>query len=157
MAAIATDDARTLFAPRRHPYARAMRFDHVGLNVRDLESMAAWYCSVFELERQLSFSLAPINLDIVMLVSANGTRFELLHRTVGSQRVTTFANPLVAAQHEGYGHCAFAVTDLDATWERILGLGARPVMPPGDSPEPGVRFAWVHDPEGNLVELIERA
>lgn len=157
MAGIVTDDARCLSSAGLRPYAHGMRFDHVGLNVRDLESMAAWYCRAFGLERQLAFSLEAINLDIVMLLGANGTRFELLHRTIGSHRTATFANALVAAQHEGYGHCAFAVDDLDAFWVRVLELGAQAVMPPGDSPEPGVRFAWVHDPEGNLVELIEKA
>ena len=35
--------------------------------------------------------------------------------------------------------------------------GARPVMPPCASPEPGVRMAFVADPEGNLVELLHRS
>jgi hypothetical protein len=30
-------------------------------------------------------------------------------------------------------------------------------MKPGPSPQPGFRFAWVTDPEGNLIELIETA
>jgi hypothetical protein len=29
-------------------------------------------------------------------------------------------------------------------------------MRPGPSPEPGIRRAWVTDPEGNLIELIEK-
>jgi catechol 2,3-dioxygenase-like lactoylglutathione lyase family enzyme len=29
-------------------------------------------------------------------------------------------------------------------------------MPPGPSPEPGVRMAFVADPEGNLIELLHR-
>jgi len=36
-------------------------------------------------------------------------------------------------------------------------LGARPVMAPRPSPEPGVRMAFVADPEGNLVELLDRS
>ncbi len=32
----------------------------------------------------------------------------------------------------------------------------RPVMPPGPSPEAGVRMAFVADPEGNLIELLHR-
>jgi len=27
---------------------------------------------------------------------------------------------------------------------------------PSPSPEPGVRFAFLADPEGNLIELVER-
>jgi len=29
-------------------------------------------------------------------------------------------------------------------------------MPPCAAPEPGVRMAFVADPEGNLVELLDR-
>jgi lactoylglutathione lyase len=51
---------------------------------------------------------------------------------------------------------AFDVTDLDAGYERAVARGARPVMPPELSPEPGVRMAFVADPEGNLIELLHR-
>jgi glyoxylase I family protein len=30
-------------------------------------------------------------------------------------------------------------------------------MPPQASPEPGVRMSFVSDPEGNLIELLDRA
>ncbi len=39
---------------------------------------------------------------------------------------------------------------------RAVARGARPVMPPGPSPEPGVRMAFVADLEGNLIELLHR-
>ncbi len=48
------------------------------------------------------------------------------------------------------------VTDLDAAYDRAVARGARPVMAPCPSPEPGVRMAFVADPEGNLVELLHR-
>ena len=51
---------------------------------------------------------------------------------------------------------AFDVTDLDAGYDRAVARGARPVMPPGPSPEAGVRMAFVADPEGNLIELLHR-
>ncbi|MEU4218324.1 hypothetical protein [Actinoplanes sp. NPDC026623] len=38
----------------------------------------------------------------------------------------------------------------------VVGLGAGPVMTPRPSPEPGVRTAFVADPEGNLIELLSR-
>ena len=30
------------------------------------------------------------------------------------------------------------------------------MMPPQPSPEPGVRMSFLADPEGNLIELVER-
>ena len=85
----------------------------------------------------------------------HGDRLELLHRA-GSGAGLRAANPAEAALTHGFGHIAFDVEQLDETFDRLLGVGARAVMPPQQSPEPGVRMAFVADPEGNLVELLDR-
>jgi glyoxylase I family protein len=48
------------------------------------------------------------------------------------------------------------VTDVDGAYHSALARGARAVMPPCPSPEPGVRMAFIADPEGNLIELLHR-
>jgi glyoxylase I family protein len=104
----------------------------------------------------LTLRVDPIDLDIVMLIHAgHGDRLELLHRP-GSGPGLRPADPAEAALSQGYGHVAFDVADLDTTYARLVEHGARPVRPPGGSPEPGVRMAFVADPEGNLVELLSR-
>jgi lactoylglutathione lyase len=133
-----------------------MRLDHVGLSVSDLAAAEAWYCAALGYERELALRVDPIDLDIVMLIHrAHGDRLELLHRP-GSRPGLRPADPAEAALSEAFGHIALDVADLDATFDRVVGLGARPVMPPRPSPEPGVRMAFVADPEGNLVELLCR-
>jgi len=93
----------------------------------------------------------------VMLVHpVAGDRLELLHRP-GSRPGLRAATPPEAVLTEGFGHVAFDVTGVDATFDRLLALGAWPVMEPRPSPEPGVRMAFVADPEGNLVELLDRS
>ena len=136
------------------------RLDHVGLAVADLGAAAAWYCDVFGLEPELSLRVDAIDLSIEMLIHpAFGYRVELLHRPGtgdGTSAGAKPANPAVAALRAGYGHVAFAVADLDAAYDHAVAHGARPVMPPCPAPEPGVRMAFVADPEGNLVELLDR-
>jgi lactoylglutathione lyase len=129
------------------------RLDHVGLNVADLEKMERWYAEAFAFTVQHRFDLPAIDLRIVMLAGSDGQRFELLQRSAGTAglRATT---PVEAASTWGYGHVCFVVADLDATYDRLLGLGAGGVFDPRPAPEDGVRMAWVHDPEGNLIELI---
>ncbi len=61
-----------------------------------------------------------------------------------------------AALTRGFGHLALTVDDLEATYDRLLAAGAASRMPPSPSPEPGVRIAFVADPEGNLIELLDR-
>jgi len=132
------------------------RLDHVGLAVADLAAAAAWFCDVFGLVPELTLRVEAIGLDIEMLIHPGyGYRLELLHRP-GSQPSRKPGTPAEAALREGYGHVAFDVTDLDAAYDRALARGARPVMPPCPAPEPGVRMAFIADPEGNLIELLHR-
>jgi lactoylglutathione lyase len=135
------------------------RLDHAGLAVADLGAAAAWFCDVFGLVPELTLKVDAIDLSIEMLIHpAFGYRIELLHRpgTGSGDPGGKLANPAGAALRAGYGHVAFDVTDLDGAWDRAVARGARPVMPPGPSPEPGVRMAFVADPEGNLIELLHR-
>jgi glyoxylase I family protein len=131
------------------------RLDHVGLAVADLAAARSWFCDVFGLVPELTLRVGALDLDIEMLIHpVNGYRLELLHRP--GSAADKPANPGEAALREGYGHMAFDVTDLDTAYDRAVARGARPVMPPGASPEPGVRMAFVADPEGNLIELLHR-
>jgi glyoxylase I family protein len=132
------------------------RLDHVGLAVADLDGAALWFCDVFGLVPELALRVEPLDLSIWMLIHPqHGYRLELLHRP-GSAAGGRPGTPAEAALRDGYGHVAFDVTDLNAAYERAVARGARPVMPPCPSPEPGVRMAFVADPEGNLVELLHR-
>ena len=132
------------------------RLDHAGLTVADLAAALSWYCDVFGLEPELTLRVDALDLSIEMLIHpVHGYRLELLHRP-GSRTEGRPADPGEAALRGGYGHIAFDVTDLDAAHDRAVARGAKSVMPPGQSPEPGVRMAFVADPEGNLIELLHR-
>jgi glyoxylase I family protein len=48
------------------------------------------------------------------------------------------------------------VDDTDAWHARLVAAGATERQAPGHAPEPGVRFSFVADPEGNLIELLDR-
>jgi lactoylglutathione lyase len=108
------------------------------------------------LQREFATRVDAVGLDIVMLRDPeHGHRVELLHRP-GSSPGLRAANPAQAALTEGFGHLAFGVASLDEVHGRLLGLGAREVMAPQPSPESGVRMSFLADPEGNLVELVQR-
>ena len=132
-----------------------MRLDHVGLNVADLEAMTAWYCASLDLAVELEFALDHVDLRGAMLRSADGWRLELLTRA-GNAAGLQAASPVEAALTRGFGHLALDVPDVDAAYDALLAAGAADRMSPRPSPEPGVRMAYVADPEGNLVELLDR-
>jgi glyoxylase I family protein len=136
----------------------AARLDHAGLAVADLGAAASWYCDVLGLVPELTLEVGALDLSIEMLIHpAHGYRLELLYRPgSGAGADGKPATTGEAALREGYGHVAFDVTDLDGAYDRAVARGARPVMPPGPAPEPGVRMAFAADPEGNLIELLHR-
>jgi lactoylglutathione lyase len=133
------------------------RLDHVGLNVADLDAAEQWYAEAFGYERDFVARLDAFELDIVMMIHpTRGDRLELLHRP-GSRPGLRADTPPEAVLTRGFGHVAFDVAGVDETFDRLVALGARSVMEPRPSPEPGVRMAFVADPEGNLVELLDRS
>jgi len=131
------------------------RFDHVGISVADLPAATDWYCRVFGLTTENEFSVPGTDLRGIMLRHDTGYRIELLHRP-GSVPGIEPGNPVAAAGTRGYGHICLRVEDVEGEYERLLAAGASPRKPPAPSPRPGGRFAFVADPEGNLIELLDR-
>jgi lactoylglutathione lyase len=131
------------------------RLDHVGLTVGDLPAMTAWYCAALKLEVEFEFALSEVDFRGAMLRSPEGYRVELLWRPESSPGLQA-ANPVEAALTRGFGHLALDVPDVDVAYAALLAAGATDRMSPRPSPEPGVRMAYVADPEGNLLEVLDR-
>jgi lactoylglutathione lyase len=132
-----------------------MYFDHVGLSVADLDRQAAWYCAAFGLVEANPFEVAPLGLHGTFVIGEPGLAIELLERA-GSVPGIQAADQAEALLTRGYGHICLRVDDVDAVHARLLALGAGERMPPQAAPEPGVRMSFVCDPEGNLIELLDR-
>jgi catechol 2,3-dioxygenase-like lactoylglutathione lyase family enzyme len=91
-----------------------------------------------------------------VLQARNGLRVELIERA-GSVRPRDFDDALDATRTQGYGHWAIEVEDLDRAFGHLASVGAQSVSSPAPAVQPGSRFAYVKDPEGNLLELIQRS
>ena len=131
------------------------RFDHVGLSVADLEQARDWYCRAFGLSVENQFAVTGTDLRGIMLRHASGYRIELLHRP-GSAPGIEPDSPLAAAGTRGYGHFCLCVEDVDAEYARLITAGATMRMAPSPAPRAGARVAFLADPEGNLIELLDR-
>jgi catechol 2,3-dioxygenase-like lactoylglutathione lyase family enzyme len=130
----------------------AVRPHHVGLTVGDLDRAQAWYAEALGFELQLAFEL-PGGARGAMLRSPDGARMELFE-VAGSAAGRGWQEPHTAMRTRGLGHVAFEVDDLDRAFAATAAAGGREVWSPRPSPEPGRQMAFVHDPDGNLVELI---
>jgi catechol 2,3-dioxygenase-like lactoylglutathione lyase family enzyme len=133
-----------------------MYFDHVGVSVANLDAQVAWYCAAFELTEANRFEVPSLGLRGTFVVGDAGLAIELLERA-GSKPGILAADQAEALLTRGYGHICLRVRDVDLLHTRLLAAGASERMPPQASPEPGVRMSFVADPEGNLIELVDRA
>jgi lactoylglutathione lyase len=129
--------------------------DHAGLSVADLDRAVGFYGRAFGFESEFAFAL-PHEIRGVMLRLPSGGRLELFERP-GSADGLRAESPLAALATRGYGHFALDTADIEGTYALALEAGAAERVAPQQSPEPGVRFAFLADPEGNLVELVERS
>jgi catechol 2,3-dioxygenase-like lactoylglutathione lyase family enzyme len=135
------------------PVRIAFRYDHVGLSVSDLDAQQRFYRNAFGLVDEVGRSEFPqAQIRTVILRGRNGLQIELIERTDSQPR--RFADAYEGAATQGFFHWALAVDRLEHAYASVLQAGAEPVSPPGDASRPGVRFAYVKDPEGNLIELI---
>ncbi|MDJ0347132.1 VOC family protein [Streptomyces sp. H10-C2] len=133
------------------------RFHHVSLSVADLDAQRRRYQQALgfaEVVEEYQLPEPPVRTAV--LRAPDGPRIELIERA-GSSRTEVFTDPLDACREQGYGHWALDVDDLEEAFALITRSGGEPVWPPADAVESGARFAYIKDPEGNLIELIQPA
>jgi catechol 2,3-dioxygenase-like lactoylglutathione lyase family enzyme len=100
------------------------------------------------------FSLPKPPLKTALLRAPNGLRIELIERK-GAKRDRQFKDPMDATLSLGFGHCAIQVANLDDAFAKLKDDGATIVSPPSPGASPGWKFAYVKDPEGNLIEVLQ--
>ncbi len=131
-------------------------FDHVGLNVPDLEAAMAWYCETLGLTAAPVFAVHGTDLRGVMLLhEASGYRIELIHRP-GARPGMLPSSAEAAALTLGYGHICLRVADVRQEFARLVEAGCTSRKDPMPSPRPGAVVSFVADPWGNLIEVINR-
>ncbi|MHA4819836.1 VOC family protein [Streptomyces aculeolatus] len=131
------------------------RFHHISLSVADLPAQEAWYATALGLtrvEERLDMPEAGVRTAVVS--DGAGLRVEFTERAESAPVV--YADPFTATASQTYTHLALQVTDLDAEFGRLTAeCGADSVSPPAAGVTEGMRYAYVRDPESNLIELIE--
>jgi len=130
--------------------------DHIGLSVGDLDGMRDWYVRAFGFGTARPFEVPHAGLRGVFLLGPDDIAIELLERRDSSRVRPAASTPPDDLLARGWAHLCLRVDDVDDTFARLVDAGAGVLAAPGDSPEPGVRFAFVTDPEGNLIELLDR-
>jgi lactoylglutathione lyase len=118
---------------------------HTCYRIADIDRSVAFYNALgFEERRRLPIREEAIN--VFMGLPGDGDRLELTYNFgVDSYELGT-----------GYGHIAITVGDMNGTLERLATQGIEPERPPYKVSEGGSFIAFVRDPDGYRIELIER-
>jgi glyoxylase I family protein len=137
------------------PVPPAFRFHHISLSVANLGAQEAWYRAALGLTRtDERLDLPDAGVRTAVLSDGFGLRVELTERAGSTP--APHHDPYAATATQTFTHLALQVPDLDAAFRRLTAEHAAPaVAEPGPGVTSGMRYAYVHDPEGNLIELIE--
>lgn len=124
----------------------------VGVGVGDLDRSIAWYASLLRLDEQARFRFDAAGLEIAMLAGA-GFHLELMAPAAGAEGQDRRLPPRHVRPGQ-LAHMVLSVEDL-AAFERTAEALAVPVLWRSTAQMPA-RFLFVADPDGNLIQLIER-
>jgi catechol 2,3-dioxygenase-like lactoylglutathione lyase family enzyme len=127
----------------------------VGIVTADHDSMVQWYTKV------LGFAVAPTPVTAPMVrVSAGASTIKLLPRSAPKRRGGI-------DEACGYRLLTVIVDNIEAVSERAQAIGKKPIAAQtldqlgfpraSDGSQDATRIAFVHDPDGNLLELIDGA
>jgi len=125
-----------------------LRFSHIGLSCKDPIAIERFYVRHFGFRRARVYMPGP---DQVVVLTSGVLGLELF-----PSKGEAPAPPAGGAgpEYPGVRHFAFLVDDLDRKLAQI-GSEAKVTLGPVDMGQfiPGMRVAWIADPEGNIVEL----
>jgi methylmalonyl-CoA/ethylmalonyl-CoA epimerase len=132
---------------------KALKLDHVGIAVEDLDASLAVYTGILGLTLHGTEIVEEQKVKTAFL-PVGDTEIELLATTDPEGPIGKF----IAAKGQGVQHLAFRVEDIDAALAELKAKGVRLIDEKPRYGAGGARIAFVHPKATNgvLVELCER-
>lgn len=118
---------------------------------------------VFDLEKSLDFYTRQLGMKLLRRTDFEGGRFTLAFIGYGEETDTTVielthnwdqAEPYAIGS--GFGHLALGVPDIYKTCEALAAEGVKIPRPPGPMKHGSTVIAFIEDPDGYKIELIEK-
>jgi len=122
-----------------------LRIMHTCLNVMNLERSIAFYQDLLGLKLTRRFEVKENNAEIAFLEDADKNAIELTHWRDKKQLV----------EGDNFDHIALGVKQLKEAVERLRGQGVTIAMEPFTLKGGTHQIAFIKDPDGNWLELIE--
>ncbi len=136
------------------------RMDLADRPIRILHAMMR----VMDLQRSLDFYIGALGMQLVRRQDYPAGRFTLAFLGYGPEDASTVlelthnwdqAEPYVHGT--AWGHIAIAVGDIHAICAELAEAGVNIVRPPGPMKHSATLIAFIEDPDGYKIELIQRA
>ncbi|MBM3567945.1 MAG: lactoylglutathione lyase [Alphaproteobacteria bacterium] len=119
---------------------------------------------VLDLDKSIDFYTRLLGMSVLRRKDFPSGRFTLAFVGYGEETAAT----VIELTHNwdqkepytigsGYGHIAIGVPDIHATCDRLAKDGVKIPRPPGPMKHGGSVIAFIEDPDGYRIELIERA
>lgn len=124
-----------------------MKFLHTMIRVKDIDSSLKFYTEVLDMKLDHKKRLDDCWLYFLN-DSDNTCQIELTFNDETPQDGYSFGS--------NFGHFAFAVDSLDEFTSKINELGYEYLYEPFDLNGKGTKIAFIKDPDGNEIELIEK-
>ena len=124
-----------------------MKFLHTMIRVKDINKSLDFYTKLLNMKLDKKKNLE--DCELYFLSDEEGT----------AQIELTFNNETPKNGYElgtGFGHLAFSVKSLEEFTEKLNGLGYEYLYEPFDLNGKGTKIAFVKDPDGYEIELIEK-
>ena len=133
----------------------SMTMDHAAVSVANLERSRQFWGDVlgFTIVED-AFELSKFEIRGVVLRNGAGARVELFERK-GSQPSPP-GHPTDSTLRQGWFQFALAVSDVRATYARVVSHGATGLKEPFLAPDGRAVVAFISDPDGNLIEFVQR-
>jgi lactoylglutathione lyase len=119
---------------------------------------------VMDLQRSLDFYIGAMGMQLVRRQDYPTGRFTLAFLGYGAEDDSTvlelthnWDQTEPYAQGTAWGHIAIAVTDIQAVCADLAEFGVNIVRPPGPMKHSATLIAFIEDPDGYKIELIQRA
>jgi catechol 2,3-dioxygenase-like lactoylglutathione lyase family enzyme len=134
--------------------APLLALDHGGASVADLSRSIRFYREVLGFTLDEQFAIPGTLVTGAVLSNPGGARVELFWRQ-GSIAGPP-GHPVDSILQQGWFQLAFCVADLSATFDSVVAAGVKVVKAPFTAPDGQSKVAFIADPDGHLIEFIQR-
>ncbi len=119
---------------------------HIMIRVKDVEKSLEFYTKLFDMELESKRRLDDCWLYF-LTDKESGIQIELTYNDETPENGYNIGN--------GFGHFAFSVKSLDEFTEKLKANGYKYLYEPFDLNGKGSMIAFIQDPDGYEIELIE--